>query len=107
MNPQAIAAALSKARELELGATTLHALCILSAKGPRNMTQLAAEIGIDPAAITGTADRLEDLSFACRRHGKPDRRKVCLSITNHGREALADIIREATAASWDLFPALS
>lgn len=105
MNPQALAAALFKARELELGASTLHTLCLLSAKGPQSMTRIAAELGLDPAAITGTADRLESLRFARRIHGRPDRRVVRLAITDHGREALADILREATAASWEILPA--
>lgn len=100
MNPQAIAAALHRGRALDLSASTLQALCILS-KGEQTMTSLAREMEVDPANITGIGDRLESLRFARRIFGRPDRRKVRLAITDHGREALADIIRDATAASWD------
>jgi DNA-binding MarR family transcriptional regulator len=101
MNPQAIAAAIHRARQLDLHASTLQVLCILSATGPSSLHHLSAELEITGAALTNIADRLESLRYAARTQTRHDRRGITLTITDHGREALADIIRDATAASWE------
>lgn len=101
MNPQALAAAMRCARNLELSASTLQALCILSVRGSCSLNHITNELEITGSAVTGIADRLENLRFAARTHNPLDRRGITLSITEHGRNALADIIRDATVASWE------
>lgn len=101
MNPQAITAAVSRARYLGLSASNLQALCILSVQGSCSLNHIASELAVSSAAVTSIADKLEHLTFASRSHNRHDRRGISLAITDHGREALADIIRDATVASWE------
>jgi DNA-binding MarR family transcriptional regulator len=97
-----LAEAIGTARRLEVSAsTTLQALCILSAKGPQKCGDLAIDLEMTPGSITCIAALLEEEGYAMRTRSKLDRRSVTLSITDLGREAIADVIAAATAASWE------
>lgn len=101
MNPQAIAAVIARARQLDLHASTLQALCILSVDGSCSLNHLTSELEITGPAVTCVADRLESLRYAVRSQTRHDRRGITLSITDHGREAMADIVKDAVVASWE------
>lgn len=101
MNPvEELVEMLAEARNLELSATSLQALCLLVA-GPMKLTDLADELVISTAAVTGIVDRLVNLGFAERRHnhttpGK-DRRVIRLGITHQGVSAVEQIIQAVPA----------
>lgn len=100
MTTRSLSAALLKASELDLSSSSLHALAIIADNDEPTMTEIASKMKVDPANITGMADRLEKLGFVRRVFGDRDRRKVRLQITDDGRNAMADIIASAIAAEW-------
>lgn len=101
MNTQTIIALCEKTRELDLAITTLRTLCILAEEGAQTMTDLARKLGLETASTTVVARRLELLRYAIRKHGSKDRRVVRISITDHGRNALNDIITAAAQEACD------
>lgn len=68
--------------------TPAHArmLCILAA-GPRRMTELAALMDVEKAALTGLADRAERRGLLTRSASDTDRRAVLITLTEAGRAA--------------------
>ncbi len=70
---------------------TLHSLMIRDTPGHASPTDLATELGVSPAGMTGRLDTLEKAGYVGRTVGKADRRRVEVEITKAG----ADIWRRA------------
>jgi DNA-binding MarR family transcriptional regulator len=70
-------------RRLGLGAADLRCLDWLS-EAPRTAGELAAGIGLRPAATTALIDRLEARGLVRRRPAESDRRRVMVELTQEG-----------------------
>lgn len=76
---------------------TLHSLMIRETPGRASPTDLATDLRVSPAGMTGRLDTLEKAGYVSRAVGKEDRRRVQVEIT----EAGADIWRQAMALRGD------
>lgn len=67
--------------------TTPQLLCLrqLGANGSTTASQLAREVALSQATITGILDRLEARGLITRRRDAQDRRRVNLEVTEEGR----------------------
>ena len=72
---------------------TLHALMIRDTPGTASPTDLAEELGISGAGMTGRLDGLERAGWVQRTASPDDRRRVGVEITRAG----ADVWRRAMA----------
>ncbi len=68
----------------------LHALSILDRHGETPMSGLADRLDVSLSNTTGLVDRMEERGLVERHRVPDDRRIVMVSITDRGREALAD-----------------
>lgn len=73
----------------QLTVPQLICLRAIESSGPLKAGQLANDVSLSPATITGIVDRLEQRELARRRRSETDRRQVLLEITDRGREVLA------------------
>jgi DNA-binding MarR family transcriptional regulator len=78
------------AEGLGVNRTDLRAIDVLSEGGPRSAGELAARVGLSPAAMTTALDRLEKKGHVRRVRDGADRRKVLVEITE-----------EATRKAWE------
>lgn len=71
--------------------TTPQLICLraLSAGGPMMPSELAREISLSQATVTGILDRLSERRLVSRRRNPRDKRCVVVRVTDRGREALA------------------
>jgi DNA-binding MarR family transcriptional regulator len=60
---------------------TLHTLIVRPEGGGLSMKQLAREVGVSPAVMTGIVDRLEQRHWARRELNATDRRSVVVVAT--------------------------
>lgn len=67
-----------------------HAITHLLLLEQARPTELAAELGLSPAGISGLLDRLEGAGLVTRRHDlvPGDRRAVLVELTDRGRDAV-------------------
>lgn len=65
---------------------TLHELMIRDTPGQASPGELAADLGISPAGMTGRLDALERAGLVQRRADPDDRRRVHVEITKAGME---------------------
>jgi DNA-binding MarR family transcriptional regulator len=72
---------------------TLHMLMIRDTPGHASPTDLAADLGVSPAGMTGRLDGLEKAGWIQRRPSAEDRRRIGIEVTRSG----ADIWRRAIA----------
>jgi DNA-binding MarR family transcriptional regulator len=72
---------------------TLHSLMIRDTPGTASPTDLAEDVGVSGAGMTGRLDGLEKAGWVQRTHSPDDRRRVVVEITREG----ADIWRRAMA----------
>ena len=72
---------------------TLHSLMIRDTPGTASPTDLAEELGVSGAGMTGRLDKLEQAGWVQRTVAPDDRRRVVVEITKAG----ADIWRRAMA----------
>jgi DNA-binding MarR family transcriptional regulator len=96
------------AAALRLNATSLDAMEWLEREGPLTPTELAARLGVTPAAVTGVIDRLEATGHARRERRGVDRRSVHIvpnpaSLADAARE-LGPLIGELRARLGDYTP---
>lgn len=94
MTTTALTRLLTFARRHQLGISSLQALAIIQS-GPATLSEIAREIGVTTAAVTGLADRLAALSLATRVRSKTNRREIHLKITFHGVATLNSILHPA------------
>jgi len=80
----------------ELPAAQARLLCVL-AGGPRRMSQLAAILGVEKAALTGLADRAERRGLITRTAVPGDRRALSVALTPGGLDAARAFHRELSA----------
>ena len=71
-------------------------LCVL-AGGPRRMSELAAMLGVEKAALTGLADRAERRGLIARAAVPGDRRALSVALTPTGLGAATAFHRELSA----------
>ncbi|HET7304264.1 MAG TPA: MarR family transcriptional regulator [Segeticoccus sp.] len=65
---------------------TLHKLLIRDTPGSATPSELAADLMMSPAGLTGRLDRLERAGLVRRVRGDRDRRRVDIEITDEGRD---------------------
>jgi DNA-binding MarR family transcriptional regulator len=65
---------------------TLHSLLIRDTPGHASPTDLARDLGVSPAGMTGRLDGLEKAGWIQRRPSADDRRRVGVEITRSGVE---------------------
>lgn len=83
--------------QLELG--QVDALEILNAQGvPMTMSAFAEAMRIDRSTATRAVDRLESLGYATRATGSSDSRVKLVTITDHGRAVVQDVVDRRFAA---------
>lgn len=75
------------------GLTVPQLVClrVIGLRGPMNPSQLASEVSLSQATITGIVDRLEARQLVRRERTSSDRRVVTVSITDAGL-ALIDAV---------------
>jgi DNA-binding MarR family transcriptional regulator len=71
---------------LDLGMAERHCLSLLHG-APRPAGEIAAEIGLTPAAVTSLVDRLEARGFVERQRSETDRRQVLVAMTDAAAKA--------------------
>jgi DNA-binding MarR family transcriptional regulator len=71
---------------------TLHALVRRGEPHRAGPSELAAELQMSPAAMTGRLDALEQRGFLHRRPSPDDRRKVIVQLSESGHRAWRDAI---------------
>ena len=80
----------SKHQYRHSGLTVPQLLCLravgLSRQPEVTATEVAREVQLTPATVTGILDRLERDGLITRERRSRDRRKICLSLTDAGRE---------------------
>jgi DNA-binding MarR family transcriptional regulator len=77
-------------RALGLNPTDLRCLDWLT-EGPMSAGELGTATGLSSAATTTMLDRLERKGFVRRERGGPDRRKVMVELTPHGRRVIGEL----------------
>ena len=103
----------AKARALaEVGLTdfeydTLHALMIRDTPGSASPTELAAELGVSGAGMTGRLDGLEKAGWIRRIPSVDDRRRVIVEVTRQGLTVWRRAMDIRGAAEHDLAGALT
>lgn len=65
---------------------TLHTLLIRDTPGVASPTELAADLDVSPAGITGRIDSMEQAGWIKRRPVAGDRRRVDIEVTRAGVE---------------------
>lgn len=71
--------------------TTRIKTVLFLANGRKIMSEIAEVCGRSTAAATGTIDALEKVGIVARSRPLPDRRTICVELTDRGRDALAEI----------------
>jgi DNA-binding MarR family transcriptional regulator len=84
----------------ELTLRQQRALICLQDKDEVTAGEIARSAGLSPATTTVMLDQLEDGGIICRRRAAGDRRRVVVTLTEHGRE-LVDMNRRLRADEWN------
>ncbi len=95
------------ARQTEL--TTSQILVLQLLEGDMQMTigDIAKQVNLNQATVTAIIDRLEERKFVERHRGREDRRKVYVSLSAIGREALEQAPRLLQSIFLDNFGKLA
>lgn len=75
----------------ELRPRQLVALSYLRDHGPARQQALARSLCMDASSLVCLLNDLEDRDLVARRRDREDRRRGILELTDHGREALAEV----------------
>ena len=86
---------------------TLHALMIRDTPGRASPGELAQELGVSNAGMTGRLDALERRGWVVRRAGAEDRRRVEVEVTDEGARVWHQAMDLRGNAEDDLAAALS
>lgn len=65
----------------------------LAARGPQNVADLAAILGVGPSTVTRMCDRLVRKGLISRRRTPTDRRMIRVSLALPGREIVSEVTR--------------
>jgi DNA-binding MarR family transcriptional regulator len=85
---------LQLSKELGRGNVSFPQYCLLGFLAPQKhltMSEVAQRMGHTTAAATGLVDRLEKLGHVKRSHGKDDRRKIEVQITESGLTLVTEV----------------
>jgi DNA-binding MarR family transcriptional regulator len=66
----------------------LHALAVLSERGPLSQQSLGEILSLDPSNVVGLLNELEERGLITRRRDPVDRRRHIVDISSTGEEAL-------------------
>jgi DNA-binding MarR family transcriptional regulator len=86
---------------------TLHALMIRDTPGHASPGELAQELGVSNAGMTGRLDALEKRGWVARRPGAEDRRRVEVEVTDDGARIWHEAMDLRGKAEDDLAAALT
>lgn len=86
---------------------TLHTLLVRETPGRGSPTELAHELDVSPAGMTGRLDSLEARGFIQRVPATADRRRTDIEVTRSGVKAWRDASRLRGSAEEDLARSLS
>ncbi len=106
-NPREFVSAFRRWQRGSLSLIHLNVLTILESDGPLSMGQLAEELDVSVASMTGIIDRMHARGLVERRHGADDRRVVLVhptdagagvfrEIDQHRRDGLESLLAELT-----------
>lgn len=87
----AVAARSLAAADAEVTLPQYRVLVILAGHGPLALAEVASLLGVNPSTATRMCDRLVRKGLVRRRTPPADRRQVRLSITEAGRQVVADV----------------
>ncbi len=75
----------------QTGLSGPQVLCLrrLAEQGPMQTSHLAGEVNLSSATVCGILDRLEQRGFVIRERQSDDRRRVVVSLSEAGQEAIA------------------
>jgi|SRR6185437_6962178 DNA-binding MarR family transcriptional regulator len=79
------------AEHFGIGLSEAIALGHLSIAGSLSARDLAGRLGLTPSAVTALMDRLEASGLAARAAHATDRRKIAVTLTEHGSELLKQV----------------
>ncbi|MDX2826928.1 MarR family winged helix-turn-helix transcriptional regulator [Streptomyces ipomoeae] len=85
----------------------MSSLAALADFGPHVQRDLAGRLAIHTSDMTKVLDELADWGYITRDRDGSDRRRILATITQAGREALADLNTEAEAAQNTLLTPLT
>jgi DNA-binding MarR family transcriptional regulator len=85
----------------------LHALGILSERGPLSQQILSEVLSLDPSNVVGLLNELEERGLITRRRDQSDRRRHIVELSTAGEEALAVAYIRLGLVEDDLLVALS
>jgi DNA-binding MarR family transcriptional regulator len=69
----------------------LRVMFILAERGVITPGALAETMHVTPSTVTGLTDRLAKQRLILRREDPSDRRSVCVSLSEEGRQAISDL----------------
>jgi DNA-binding MarR family transcriptional regulator len=90
-NPREFITAFQRWHQGSVSLVHLNVLTLLESSGPLPMGQLADQVGISVASITGVIDRMEARGLVKRRRDARDRRVVLVHPAAGGRKLFGDI----------------
>lgn len=85
----------------------LHMLMIRDTPGTASPTDLARDLGLSPAGMTGRLDTLEAAQLVQRRAHPDDRRRVSVEVTKAGADLWRGAMAQRGAAETELVHSLS
>lgn len=86
---------------------TLHVLMVRDVPGHASPTELARDLGISPAGMTGRLDALEAKGYLRRVRDDEDRRRVDIEMTDRGFALWQEAVRLRGDSEDSTFAALS
>jgi DNA-binding MarR family transcriptional regulator len=85
----------------------LHALGLLSERGPLSQHDLSEVLSLDPSNVVGLLNELEERGLVTRRRDPADRRRHIVELSTTGDEALAVAYARLGVVEDDLLAALN
>ena len=76
--------------EMGLSGRQYMLLAVLSSDEPPSQLELAGLCGLLPAQVVPVLDKLEERGLVARTRSETDRRRYVVTLTDKGREALAE-----------------
>jgi len=78
----------------QLARSEAAVLAFLVESGPMTMSEVSSRVGLALSSATGLIDRLVDRRFVARARPESDRRRVRVTITTRGKQALETAIAD-------------
>lgn len=84
----------------------LRVLVTIATRGPQNLSEIAAELGVHASNATRTCDKLMNAGLIARSEDPADRRFVHLTLTREGIALVDRVIGHRRAALADVLTAM-